>query len=129
MFNRKIKKENELLKEKVKLYKDLYEEVSKKVKLYKDLHEETSKEYNSLYRETKDVFTYNDAMEILTARLEYMEDKYNEVKGSGLVEATQRYYYQKTELEKIIWVLMEKGKQKDKKITKHTFKKMVVSDE
>ena len=115
MFNGKIKQENELLKEKVKLYKDLYEEINKK--------------YISLCQETENIFTYNDAMEILNARLAYMEDRYNEVKGSGLVEATQRYYYQKNELEKIIWVLIEKGKQKDKKITKKTFNKLVVSDE
>lgn len=115
MFNRKLKEENEKLRHEVELYKDLFEK--------------TTKEYNSLYQETKDVFTYNDAMEILSARLAYMEDKYNEVKGSGLAEATQRYYYQKTELEKIIWVLIEKGKQKDKKITKNTFNKLVVSDE
>ena len=115
MFNRKLKEENKMLRYEVELYKDLFEK--------------TTNKYDSLYQETKNIFTYNDAMEILNARLEYMEDKYNEVKGSGLVEATQRYYYQKTELEKIIWVLMEKGKQKDKKITKHTFKKMVVSDE
>lgn len=122
MFNRKLKEENEKLKEE-------NEKLQHEMELFKELFEQTTNEYNSLYQETKDVFTYNDAMEILNARLEYMEDKYNEVKGSGLVEATQRYYYQKTELEKIIWVLMEKGKQKDKKITKHTFKKMVVSDE
>lgn len=107
MFNRKLKEENKKLQQEVKLFKDLFEK--------------TTKEYNSLYQETKDVFTYNDAMEILSARLAYMEDKYNEVKGSGLAEATQRYYYQKTELEKIIWVLIEKGKQKDKKNYKKYF--------
>ena len=74
-----------------------------------------------LKKENNKLFTYDDATRIVNARISYMEDKFKEVKGSGLIEATQRYYYEKSALEKVLMVIVEEGYKKDKEIEKQMF--------
>ena len=107
MFNSDLKEENKELKNENEMLKDKVYELEKKIK--------------NLEKENNTLFTYDDAIRIVDARLSYMEDKFKEVKGSGLTEATQRYYYEKSALEKVLMVIVEEGHKRDKEIKKQMF--------
>lgn len=125
MFNSDLKEENKELKSKNEILKDKVYELEKENVIdrltYKSKIEELENKIKNLKRENDTLFTYDDAIRIVDARLSYMEDKFKEVKGSGLTEATQRYYYEKSALEKVLMVIVEEGRKRDKEIKKQMF--------
>lgn len=125
MFNSDLKEENKELKNENKMLKDKVYELEKENVIdrltYKSKIEELENKIKNLKRENDTLFTYDDAIRIVDARLSYMEDKFKEVKGSGLTEATQRYYYEKSALEKVLMVIVEEGRKRDKEIKKQMF--------
>lgn len=125
MFNSGLKEENKELKRENEILKDKVHELEKENVIdrvtYKAKIEELENKIKNLRKENKKLFTYNDAIDIIDARLSYMENKFKEVKGSGLTEATQRYYYEKSALEKVLMVIVEEGRKKDKEIKKQMF--------
>ena len=125
MFNSKLKNENKELKEENEILKDKVSELKREVAINratdKSKIESLERDIKRLEKENNKLFTYNDAIRIVDARLSYMEDKFKEVKGSGLTEATQRYYYEKSALEKVLIVIVEEGRKIDKEIKKQMF--------
>ena len=125
MFNSDLKEENKELKNENEMLKDKVYELEKEYVIdrltYKSKIEELENKIKNLEKENNTLFTYDDAIRIVDARLSYMEDKFKEVKGSGLTEATQRYYYEKSALEKVLMVIVEEGHKRDKEIKKQMF--------
>lgn len=125
MFNSKLKNENKELKKENEILKDKLYDLEKEVIINrvtdKSKIETLERDIKKLKKENEKLFTYNDATRIIDARLSYMENKFKEVKGSGLTEATQRYYYEKSALEKVLMVIVEEGYKKDKEIEKQMF--------
>lgn len=125
MFNSGLKEENKELKSKNEILKDKVYELEKENVIdrltYKSKIEELENKIKNLEKENDTLFTYDDAIRIIDARLSYMEDKFKEVKGSGLTEAIQRYYYEKSALEKVLMVIVEEGRKRDKEIKKQMF--------
>lgn len=125
MFNSDLKEENKELKNENEMLKDKVYELEKENVIdrltYKSKIEELENKIKNLEKENNTLFTYDDAIRIVDARLSYMEDKFKEVKGSGLTEATQRYYYEKSALEKVLMVIVEEGRKRDKEIKKQMF--------
>ena len=125
MFNSELKNENKKLKDENEILKDRVHELRKKIANNRVIDESKIEslehDIEKLKEENNKLFTYNDAIRIVDTRLSYMESKFKEVKGSGLTEATKRYYYEKSALEKVLSVIIEEGRVKDKEIKKQMF--------
>lgn len=125
MFNSGLKEENKELKSENEMLKDRVYKLEKENSIdrvgYKSKIEELENKIKNLKKENEKLFTYDDAIRIVNARFSYMEDKFKEVKGSGLTEATQRYYYEKSALESVLMVIVEEGYKKDEEIKKQMF--------
>jgi len=125
MFYSKLKNKNKELKEENEILKDKVYELEKEVAINRATYENKivglERDIKNLKKENNKLFTYNDAIRIVDARLSYMENKFKEVKGSGLTEATQRYYYEKSALDKVLNIIIEEGWEKDKEIKKQMF--------
>ena len=125
MFNSELKNENKELKEENEILKDKVYELEKEVAINRATYENEivgfERDIRNLKKENNKLFTYNDAIRIVDTRLSYMENKFKEVKGSGLTEATKRYYYEKSALETVLSIIIEEGREKDKEIKKQMF--------
>lgn len=125
MFNSELKNENKKLKDENEILKDRVHKLEKKIinnrVIDESKIESLEHDIKKLKEENNKLFTYNDAIRIVDTRLSYMESKFKEVKGSGLTEATKRYYYEKSALEKVLSVIIEEGWEKDKEIKKQMF--------
>ena len=125
MFNSGLKKENEELKSENKMLKGKVYKLENENAIDRATYEAEIKGFENkiknLKKENKNLFTYDDAIRIVNSRLSYMEDKFKEVKGSGLIKATRRYYYEKSALKTVLMVIIEEGRKRDKEIKKQMF--------